>query len=90
MVYSSELLDKECKNHLLYQTIYNFLRKNYDNLSSSSIAVSLSGGVDSMCMAYILNEMKKNGIIKDIVCIHLYYGNRKDSMRETDFIIRWC
>jgi len=54
------------------------------------IGVSLSGGVDSMVITYILKQMELMGIIKQVVAVHIYYGNRIDSMDETLFIKDWC
>jgi len=49
------------------------------------IAVSLSGGVDSMLMATLLSKVNA-----DVVAIHIVYGNRKESEDEYNFIASYC
>jgi len=49
------------------------------------VAVSLSGGVDSMTMCALLKHMKK-----DVVAIHIVYGNRAESIEERKFISTYC
>jgi tRNA(Ile)-lysidine synthetase-like protein len=49
--------------------------------------ISLSGGVDSMVMSYILT--KKYGP-DNIVAVHINYNNRKECPDEVDIIKAWC
>jgi len=49
------------------------------------IAVSLSGGVDSMTMCALLKLMKK-----DVIAIHIVYGNRAESVEERKFLTIYC
>jgi len=49
--------------------------------------ISLSGGVDSMCMSYILT--KKYGS-ENVVAVHINYNNRKECGAEVDIIKSWC
>ncbi|KAJ8530351.1 hypothetical protein ON010_g14562 [Phytophthora cinnamomi] len=56
----------------------------------SHLAVSLSGGVDSMVVAYLMHKLsEKHGGFK-IVAVHLDYGNRPESGAECDYVRRWC
>ncbi|EGZ19823.1 hypothetical protein PHYSODRAFT_497846 [Phytophthora sojae] len=56
----------------------------------SHLAVSLSGGVDSMVVAYLMHKLSdKHGGFK-IVAVHLDYGNRAESGAECDYVRRWC
>jgi len=61
--------------------------KNINNL----IIVSLSGGVDSMAILYVLSIIK-NTLPSNllIVAIHLDYHNRPETGLEAEFIFRWC
>jgi tRNA(Ile)-lysidine synthase TilS/MesJ len=52
---------------------------------SAKVAISLSGGVDSMLMAALL---KRSGA--DVVAIHILYGNRAESVGERNFISLFC
>ena len=62
-------------------------------LKSSSevtpIAVSLSGGVDSMVIAHILTLLRSHYPIR-IIGIHIDYANRPESSSESDYVRRWC
>jgi tRNA(Ile)-lysidine synthetase-like protein len=53
--------------------------------SKSPHYISLSGGVDSMVLAYILNI---TGIL--VIGIHIDYGNRLESSAEARFVKNWC
>jgi len=49
--------------------------------------ISLSGGVDSMIMSYILT--KKYGP-SNVVAVHINYNNRKECESEVEVIKSWC
>lgn len=53
--------------------------------AKGKVAVSLSGGVDSMVMLYLLVQQKANPI-----AIHIVYGNRKESQEEYKFLSHYC
>ncbi|KAJ0399623.1 hypothetical protein P43SY_008820 [Pythium insidiosum] len=56
----------------------------------SHLAVSLSGGVDSMVIAYLLHKLRGQHNNFDIVAVHIDYGNREESGAECDYVRRWC
>ncbi|ETL98840.1 tRNA(Ile)-lysidine synthetase [Phytophthora nicotianae] len=56
----------------------------------SHMAVSLSGGVDSMVVAYLMHKLKEKHGGFTIVAVHLDYGNRPESGAECDYVQRWC
>jgi tRNA(Ile)-lysidine synthetase-like protein len=69
--------------------IKNFAPKeeNIDNL----LIVSLSGGVDSMVILYILSILKKTFSSNlYVVAVHLDYHNRSETGLEAEFLFRWC
>ena len=70
-------------SHALYKTIGKFMQENMREFGNT-IAVSLSGGVDSMVLAYIL---KHQGY--EVVTLHLDYKNRPESTEEADFVDDW-
>lgn len=49
------------------------------------VAVSLSGGVDSMLLTALLKHLQV-----DVIAIHIVYGNRKESTDERNFIQTYC
>ena len=54
-----------------------------------TVAVSLSGGVDSMALCEALVHLKPvYGF--EVMGIHMDYGNRRESGREADFVEDWC
>ena len=70
-------------SHALYKTIGAFTRKRMAKFGNT-IAVSLSGGVDSMVLAYILKHQGYN-----VVTLHIDYKNRPESTEEADFVEDW-
>jgi tRNA(Ile)-lysidine synthase len=72
--------------NLLYQSVEKFIK--YHKIRN--IGISLSGGVDSNVLMYILWQLKNRGKIDTLVAIHVDYGNRNISMTETDYLIDVC
>ena len=55
----------------------------------NKIAVSISGGVDSMVLSYIANLIcKKHN--KQLILLHICYNNRECCNKETNFLIDWA
>lgn len=61
------------------------LTKAFSIFGQAKVAISLSGGVDSMLMTRLLVAAKV-----DVVAIHIVYGNRKTSSAELAFNSRFC
>lgn len=60
-----------------------------ENEVKQTVAVSLSGGVDSMALCSALVHLKPvYGF--EVMGIHIDYGNRHESAREADFVESWC
>jgi tRNA(Ile)-lysidine synthetase-like protein len=80
------------KSEELFIVMKQFIETNYNNNNNNNniIGVSLSGGIDSMVTTFILKHMEQLGLINKVVAVHIYYGNRPDSMNETNFIKDWC
>lgn len=57
--------------------------------SPTSIAISLSGGVDSMVISKILNLLQKKHHFSRVAAIHIDYANRTESGREADYVEWW-
>lgn len=78
----------------LVQAVETFL-KRYAGLSSTPslhtrLAISLSGGVDSMVIAKILTILREKYTISSIVAIHIDYANREESSEEASYVDSWC
>lgn len=55
-----------------------------------TVAVALSGGMDSMCLLHLLLE-QKNVFFKDVVAINVEHGLRgKDSVEDSKFVENYC
>jgi tRNA(Ile)-lysidine synthetase-like protein len=56
-------------------------------LQGKPIMVSLSGGVDSMVILWILNQLKHKYALR-LMAVHVNYCNRDDI--EESFVVSWC
>lgn len=54
-----------------------------------TVAVAVSGGVDSMCLLNFLNEQKNNFGVK-LVAVNVDHGIRKESAEESKFVANFC
>ena len=78
---------KEVSITPLYKTIQKYHKSN----NISSVAVSLSGGVDSMVILDICRHLRNQGDLNHLWAIHMEYTNREDdSPRETQFLKDFC
>lgn len=75
----------DVKNELLYNEIYKFLYI----LKETKILISLSGGVDSMVLLEIMCKIREVDSI-EIICCHLNYNNREESIIERNFLKEYC
>jgi tRNA(Ile)-lysidine synthetase-like protein len=73
----------------LYRAMDEYF-KQMKVLEHSHLAVSLSGGVDSMVVAYLMHKLKDKHGKFTIVAVHIDYGNRAESGAECDYVRRWC
>lgn len=78
------------KNYPLYVTLKTFYTKTFPNISDRNIGISLSGGVDSMVMAYICKILESEGFINKLVMVHLEYINRDEASKESEMLQDWC
>jgi tRNA(Ile)-lysidine synthetase-like protein len=59
-----------------------------DTNKKNLLIVSLSGGVDSMVILYILHSLNIQYL--DLVAVHLDYHNRSETGLEAEFLFRYC
>jgi tRNA(Ile)-lysidine synthetase-like protein len=70
----------------IYKTVDNFLFKN----KLSNISISLSCGVDSIVLSYVLSELRHK-YNYNLIALHINYMNRGvDNDYELQFIYSWC
>lgn len=67
-------------NEYLVSELKNYCKRQ----SCDTFIVSLSGGVDSMVIATVIKYIGYN-----IVCIHINYNNREESIQEAEFLKQW-
>lgn len=69
--------------------VYNFLEKDIKLNSNDKIVVGVSAGPDSMCLLYILEQLRKKLDFKIIVA-HVNHKLRKESEEEAVFLRNYC
>ena len=80
-----DILDNT-KQKYITTNIETIILQQYNKIKTNeTIAVSLSGGVDSMVALCILQKYHKN-----IIAIHINYNNSETSNDELDFINYYC
>jgi tRNA(Ile)-lysidine synthetase-like protein len=72
--------DKVDKNKFNNLKIKNLPRDQF-------IFISLSGGVDSMVLLYMLKRILG---WDNVIAVHILYNNRKESLQEFNFISEYC
>ena len=88
-------------SHPVYRTVESFLRRKLieehdvhtERVAEErprSVAISLSGGVDSMVLATTLKAAAPSFGDFDVVAMHIDYANRPESGKEADFVRGWC
>ena len=83
--------DKHTKKSTNNQSNHNDTNTNHKN--KAVVVVSLSGGVDSMVIAFVLSELVRAhgyGSVLTVVAVHIDYANRPESVAEAAFVQQWC
>ncbi|VBB18690.1 putative tRNA(Ile)lysidine synthase [Yasminevirus sp. GU-2018] len=70
----------------LYIETLSFVHRH----SIKNVCISLSGGVDSMALSYILCHLRADAHITKLCAVHLDYGNRQVSRDEAVTVEAWC
>jgi tRNA(Ile)-lysidine synthetase-like protein len=86
---STNLLTDQSTNHIIYQTLIDWLKIT----GIRRIGVSLSGGVDSMVLlsCFYLIKNKNPSLIENIIAVHIEHSNRVEAaVRERDFLVKYC
>uniref|UniRef100_A0A6B2KYV1 tRNA(Ile)-lysidine synthetase n=1 Tax=Arcella intermedia TaxID=1963864 RepID=A0A6B2KYV1_9EUKA len=72
----------------LVRTMHDFLQDRYEPEHKYTI-ISLSGGVDSMCILKCLLLLAPKFKYK-VIAIHIDYANRPESGLEATYVEEWC
>ena len=85
--YTSILEQNRAETDDNYNTDY-FIESVKNNLKNvkEPLILSLSGGVDSMVLLFIIKVI----IEKDIIAIHINYNNRKETYLEEIYLHDYC
>lgn len=75
--------------HPLARTVDAFLRE-HGARDHPAMAVSLSGGVDSMVIAKLLTALSPTHGGFRVAACHIDYANRPESGAEAEFVLDWC
>ena len=78
--------DKEFITEKLYLDIEKYVKLK---IPIECLAISLSGGVDSMVLIAIIKHLSLIHKFQ-VIGIHINYNNREESGREADFLKEWC
>lgn len=81
--------ESDMPRNRLYRAMHEYLVKMRAR-EYSHLAVSLSGGVDSMVVAYLLHRLRSLHNNFEIAAVHIDYGNRDESAAECNYVRRWC
>lgn len=86
-----DVVKQMMKNNLV-GAVARFLDEHNKSASGAPVAISLSGGVDSMVIAKILQLLCGAGgrIPCEVVAMHIDYANRNESAEEADYVDWYC
>lgn len=73
------------KNEHIMKTVEDFIKKH----NIQNITISLSGGVDSMVLLYVLKNLREKYKL-NLKAIHIDYNNRSTSNLECDLCVYFC
>ncbi|OQS06556.1 tRNA(Ile)-lysidine synthase [Thraustotheca clavata] len=83
--------EKLMPKHALTPLMHTFLNEmKAGSPSCPAIGISLSGGVDSMVIAYLLVKLAPRYNNYKVVAVHIDYKNRVESTAEATYVEEWC
>lgn len=77
-------------NFSLVDTLTSFVNNNIISSMNNTIIISLSGGVDSMVILYVLAHLRTYNPNLILVAIHIDYHNRPETGLEAEFLFNYC
>jgi tRNA(Ile)-lysidine synthetase-like protein len=76
--------------HVVTRTLQDFVQTHVQENETKTWIVSLSGGVDSMVIAFVLNQLRAQFQLPPLVAVHIDYANRPESSAEAQYVQRYC
>jgi tRNA(Ile)-lysidine synthetase-like protein len=76
--------------HVVTRTLQDFVQTHVQSKETKTWIVSLSGGVDSMVIAFVLNQLRAQFQLPPLVAVHIDYANRPESSAEAQYVQRYC
>jgi len=67
----------------------DIFKRTIDTIQEPNVAVSISGGVDSMVASYVMKQICEKQD-KQLILIHICYNNRKCCNEEIEMLIWWA
>ncbi len=87
----STVLDEKCLSYTFNQNYlsndlnkYTLVNDSKQISKSSNLIVSISGGVDSMVLAFVLSALGYS-----VILVHINYSNRSNTHLEQEFVLEW-
>lgn len=93
---NNDLSFKPKKQHSIFNAITGFLDfflSDQKNITNPIITISISGGVDSMVLTFVLavlSKLSSQNRLFQLQAVHLNYLNRKVSTDEAKFVVWFC
>jgi len=75
-----------CRNN----PIYSAVEKQIELFENKRFILSLSGGVDSMILSYVLKCLQYRRKDFEFVAVMINYANRDCERVEEEFVVKWC
>jgi tRNA(Ile)-lysidine synthase len=79
-------MKKKLSENILSQTAHSISLLGVKN--ASSILIAVSGGADSMTLAYILNTLRKQGHLKKLALIHINHSLRGKEADKDEALVK--
>ena len=71
------------------KTVHEYIKKNKLLTKGDNLILGVSGGADSVCLLYILNELKDEYDLK-ITAVHVNHMIRETAGRDEEFVEKLC
>ena len=83
-------MQTHCLNYTIVDTLTSYINNNIIDTTNNIIIISLSGGVDSMVILYVLSQIKKYNNNLQVIAVHIDYHNRPETGFEAEFLFNYC
>ena len=71
------------------EKIFSYINKHNMLLPGERVVIGVSGGADSVCLLFVLNEWKKRYGLEPVV-VHVNHGIRNEAGKDADFVENLC